>query len=302
MPLLGTRGAGSAFGFGAFASTVLPLVAGAVGLFNVGGPTSTKTMNKYTYANDTVTGYTGLTNGSSSGAGCSNSVTGFIACGNTAALSNVLNYNTNTCIAGPALSAAVALGAGTGNDTLGIIALGNRLAALNIFNYSSKVITGSTVGTTSTQRGSAATSSATIGYIATGLVGSAGTRVTNKYTYAGDTIVAGANLTANMFAATAVGNATLGYFGIGGGAPGSPTWNKYTYSGDTCAATTSLLDNSYGGSAAGTSTFGIVALGNTTAVTNKYTYASDTVVTATALLGAMNVNNGFSNGIAGVSM
>ena len=68
----------------------------------------------------------------------------------------------------------------------------------------------------------------------------AATAVTDKYTYSGDTRVAGTNLGTARYALAAAGNSTVGIFG-GGFVSGSvAVTDKYTYSGDTRVAGTSL--------------------------------------------------------------
>jgi hypothetical protein len=94
--------------------------------------------------------------------------------------------------------------------------------------------------------------------------GGAGTPVTNRYTYAGNVVVAGGNLTANNYSGGgAAGNTTVGIFALGfsPSTTGSAARNKYTYASNTAASATAAGSTSIYGSAAGNSTAGVFALG-----------------------------------------
>ena len=109
------------------------------------------------------------------------------------------------------------------------------------------------------------------------------TAYTDKYTYSGDTVVAGTGLGVARYFLAATGNSTVGIFG-GGNVSGNRT-DKYTYSGDTVVAGTVLGLARIGLAATGNSTVGIFGGGGNpiTAHTDKYTYSGDTVVAGTVL-------------------
>ena len=75
-----------------------------------------------------------------------------------------------------------------------------------------------------------------------------GNTTTNVYTYAGNTVVAGTALTANLESGAAAGTSTLGVFALGTTAT---TTNVYTYAGNTVVAGTALTANLDAGAAAG---------------------------------------------------
>jgi hypothetical protein len=72
------------------------------------------------------------------------------------------------------------------------------------------------------------------------------TAVTDKYTYSGDTRVAGTALGAARYVLAAAGNSTQGIFGGGTAAAITAVTDKYTYSGDTRVAGTALGTARYG--------------------------------------------------------
>ena len=69
---------------------------------------------------------------------------------------------------------------------------------------------------------------------------------TDKYTYSGDTVVAGTALGLARQGLAATGNSTVGIFGGGYADANSTYTDKYTYSGDTVAAGTVLGSARYG--------------------------------------------------------
>lgn len=138
--------------------------------------------------------------------------------------------------------------------------------------------------------------------------GGAGTRVTNKYTYAGNVVVAGGNLTANNYAGGgAAGNTTVGIFALGFSpvTTASAVRNKYTYASDTAASATAANTASAYGSAAGNSAIGIFALGmnigNTKIATREtYTYSNCVVTGATAATTGSSEGSAAGNSTVGI--
>jgi hypothetical protein len=138
--------------------------------------------------------------------------------------------------------------------------------------------------------------------------GGAGTPVTNRYTYSGNVVVAGGNLTANNYSGgAAAGNTTVGIFALGFSPVTTATAarNKYTYASNTAASATAAGAPSAYGSAAGTSTIGIFALalnaGNTRVTTREtYTYSSCVVSGASAATVATSEGSAAGNSTVGI--
>ena len=74
----------------------------------------------------------------------------------------------------------------------------------------------------------------------------ANTAVTDKYTYSGDTRVAGTALGTARLVLAAAGNSTVGIFGGGSGSVISDVTDKYTYSNDAVVGGTVLGTARYG--------------------------------------------------------
>ena len=275
MPLIASRGSGSAqgLGFSVFASAGGG-GDGTIGIFAVGstfsqGPRTVR--NKYTYATCTST-----------------------ACGVAAS------------------SRGSQLGSAAGNSTRGIFATGLcnactycGFATRNKYTYATDTSTACGVAAASNPGyGQSAAGNSTRGIFATGYRHPSARTTRNKYTYATCTSTA-CGVAASSVATgsgAAAGNSTRGIFQIGGTCGGgyTSTRDKYTYA--TCTSTAATAANDVGayGSAIGNSTEGIFTLGNTIScraskIRNKYTYATDTSTTGVPEF-AFNMNQASGTG------
>lgn len=296
MPIIETKGAASAQGFGLFTSKPIP-VDGTKGIFNIGAESPTR--NRYTFACDTNASITGFPapNTSTAGMGAGNTTKIIFALGQspiigpspTGGRTNVRYTYTYACCANspaPNLPTVTGGGAAVGNSTRGIFANGNTGAPPGIsttrskFTYACCSNAPAAASSAATQQLSAAGNSTRglfkFGYqCQTGpLAGKNGYSITfNKYTYACDTSTTSGVGTARYYSrlGAATGNATRGIFHLGGiicATPGFPSGRantvfmcKYTYACDTRAAATDSGGASSSGSAAGNSTRGIFAAG-----------------------------------------
>lgn len=308
MPLIETKGAASAQGFGLFAKTGGG--DGTVGIFALGrrgdqSPQFSTTRNKYTYAccTSTASGVGAACSNSYSGSAAGNSTRGIFALGNTQAASgssttrNKYTYSTCTSTASGvgAASRRSQRGSAAGNATRGIFALGQvcapscclygvRTTTRNKYTYACCTSTASGVASASAASfDSSAAGNSTRGIFFLGCAFPVACYwvLVNKYTYACCTSTASgvAQATQRADGSAGTGNATRGIFQM---SAGSNVRNKYTYSSCTNTASgvaTSSSTVSDGPSAAGNSTRGIFALGCTGSLSNtrdKYTYSSCT--------------------------
>jgi hypothetical protein len=288
MPLLQTRGAGSAkgFGFSAQASGPDPCD-GTIAIFALGmgmpGYVATSCRNKYTYATCASSSATSSSFVTALAVAAGNSTRGIFVRGNGFGNTNKYTYATNTSVVATTFCYGFTGGTAAGNSTRGIFVYGVCAQGLRRkYTYATDALS------------SAACSSPPSGFLLSSVGNStrgiftvetnATTR--NKYTYSTDTSVAATAACRASYQGYAAGNGTRGIFNLGcastGGA-GSYYRNKYIYATDTsvgqaCLPATALP--TFGGSAAGNSTRGIFALGlenaGPSAIRNKYTYATDT--------------------------
>jgi len=215
-------------------------------------------------------------------------------------------YSGNTVTAGTALVDTQGSGSAAGNSLVGIFAKGNNSTVTNKYTYAANTTAAGTsfVNTNGGVSTSSATGNSTRGIFTLGSTGSPG-GITYKYTYSGDSVATGGQLSIFGFYGCAAGNSTFGIFAVGAGTGDYSGRSKYTYSGDSTVTTTSSSPGGYYGAAVGPSTYGIFAIGFNisnvaTATTNKFTYSSETSAVSTSLTfasGGMAAAGGDSVGI-----
>ena len=298
MPLIATRGAASAQGFGEFAQAAVSdgtKAIFALGLVNCATWSSTR--NKYTYACCTSTACgvgTSVVGGGGCGRAAGNSTRGVFATGRGTAARCRHMYaccTTTSTGAGGFASSVVVGGTAAGNATRGIFSIGNSSCVLtttrNTFTYATCTSASAAAGSTAANYGSAVGNS-TRGIFSLGRTFNCGycaTSTRNKFTYACNSSTASGVASASFpsLFQSAAGNSTRGIIALGRkcssfSACGNVR-NKYTYACCTSTASgvaTASVAIGYGGSAAGNSTRGIFALGSSGgsgSVRNKYTYA-----------------------------
>jgi hypothetical protein len=306
MPLLQTRGAGSArgFGFSATQASGPPPCDGTKAIFTLGqtGCTRTNTRNKYTYATCTSSAAASATFNGSNGAAAGNSTQGIIARGDGSSRIDKYTYSSCTSASTTDSCSGMQYGTAAGNSTRGIFGAGipgpvryKRTYATNVWS----------AGACPTAGGFyiSAVGNSTRGIFTYGT----NTNTRDKYTYATDTSTASGVALAcrSSYGGTAAGNSTRGIFNLGNAGGGGTTCvyrNKYVYATCTSINSTCLpapAAPNYAGSGTGNSTRGIFALGYSggacAQVTTrcKYTYATDTstasgvgVASAAAALGS----------------
>jgi len=326
MPLISTRGAASARGFGLFAAkSGCCLNDGNKAIFALGGGGFTTVRNKYTYATcaSTACGVAAQSFASSFQSAAGNNTRGIFALGEPQGSGIPSNTRdkytysgcTSTSSGVGTASAPTERGAAAGNNTRGIFALGSTyncctgftpVVTRNKYTYASCTSTASCVATATlgSQRGSAAGNS-TRGIFTLGCIVGVGASTTrNKHTYAccTSTAVGVGAASAAAFWGSAAGNSTRGVFALGYVSPpaNSNVRNKYTYACCTSTASGVAVASAAArqGSAAGNSTRGIFAIGINCCVSaatrDKYTYSSCTS-TSSGVGAASNLN---SNGAA----
>lgn len=229
-----------------------------LGIFALGG--AAKVTNKYTYAGDVVTTAALLvTNAASNGCtACGNSTLGIFAMAGATPGSRVTNKYTYS---GDGVAAATLLTvnfldviAGVGNSTVGVFANSAATRITNKYTYGSDTVgAGTNLIDHSPGNGYAlsAAGTSTFGIFALGTPAN-----TEKYTYAGDTVVDSTSLTGLGSLPSAAGNDTVGIFAPGNAATNLVT-NKYTYAGDAVSVATNLLANPRGHAAASNGTTGV---------------------------------------------
>lgn len=184
--------------------------------------------------------------------------------------------------AGDAVTAAATLasassvtgsGYACGNATIGLFIGGASTTNGCLYTYATNATASRTLIATVAQ--GQAGGNSTTGIICRG--GSpTGTALTLKYTYTGDTMVNGSNLTATTLRGGMAGTATLAIIALGGDSGASPNTNRYTYAGDTTAVATNLSTSVRDASACGNGTVGVFVVSNATVTTTQYQYAGDT--------------------------
>ena len=211
-------------------------------------PSSTATMDKTNFANDTTATVpnAALSAGRGGISGASNLTDGYFAGGqgDSSALSTMdkVTYASDTTAAVPGAKLTVARrqGGATGNLNFGYFGGGtpSTVSIMDKCTYSSDTTARVPGADLSSARHSATATGNTIaGYFAGGQPGPKST--VDKVTYSTDTTAAlpsGANLSGSRYGTGASGNSDVGYFG-GGYAPSSglSTVDKITYSTDTTA-------------------------------------------------------------------
>jgi len=207
------------FSMGVTGTPTLALFAG--GAINLGGvdPPATANTCKYTYSGDTVSVGTSLSTAVRELAATGTTTTGYFGGGaaNNSTIYRTVSkytYSGDSIVSGTNLTAARVLLSATGTSTVGYFGGGSTLSA----------------GT---------------GYDTTATV--------YKYTYSGDTVASGTNLTISRYRAIATGSKTIGYFccGVISSSNYSNASSKYVYSNDTTASGTNLLYAVSGGAAPG---------------------------------------------------
>jgi hypothetical protein len=295
MPLLQTRGAGSARGFGFSATQASGGGDSTVGIFALGQTVSSSggstTRNKYTFATCASTACgVGVSSCCSKGGSASGNSTRIIfQLGNGLTLRNKYTYATCTSTsATPNCSGAnnsYSIGNSTrGMMTLGSVATGRRNkytyatdTSVNLFNM--------LFPSTFAGYGAGTSCFAIIN------MGANAANVREKYTYATctGTYCGIASASVPNYSGSATGNSTQGFFQFGAtsSAGGDFRSNIYTYATNTSvsgANTTGTFFTGYS-SAAGTSTRGIFALGRSdpsgvaSPLRCKYTFATNTRTT-----------------------
>lgn len=292
MPIIETKGAASAQGFGLFSGKKI-IPDGTKGIFNIGVCLTTR--NRYTFACDTNAVISGFPVYNYVGAGAGNTTKIIFANGKTPCTPACFPFTSNrrntytyaTCAASPAPNFPQRAGllSAAGNSTRGIFSFGivgsNPPAPSTTrskFTYACCTSSPAASASAASPQGSAAGNS-TRGMFKLGnepqtgpLAPRTGYSITfNKYTYACDTSTAVGVGTARFYSrlGMATGNATRGIFQLGNiGTEPAPLNGiatiyvcKYTYACDTrTAGTNSPFKTSYG-AAAGNSTRGIIAAG-----------------------------------------
>jgi hypothetical protein len=295
MPLIATRGAASAQGFGEFAQAAVSdgtKAIFALGLVNCVSWSTTR--NKYTYATcaSTACGVgTSVVGGGGCGRAAGNSTRGVFATGRGTAARCRHMYACCTTIATASSSVGVGGGTAAGNATRGIFSIGKSSCVLqttrNTFTYATCTSASAAAASIASDYGSAVGNS-TRGIFSLGRTfgcGYCSTSTRNKFTYACNSSTASGVASASFpsLFQSAAGNSTRGIIALGRkcssfSACGNVR-NKYTYACCTSTASgvaTASVAIGYGGSAAGNSTRGIFALGSSGgsgSVRNKYTYA-----------------------------
>lgn len=130
-----------------------------------------------------------------------------------------------------------------------------------------------------------------------GIGGSSGNRVTNKYTFASNTVGLATLLTSNITRSAADGNLTRGIIFLNNG---TNQTNRYIYASDTCSLGGTLPFNHTGGIDNSISSSTEMVGSNTAGVTHRYNYAADTAANSTSLLSGGNGAKGASDGTKGV--
>ena len=295
MPLLQTRGAGSARGFGFSATQAGGGGDGTVGIFALGstvcGPGgATATRNKYTFATCASTSTTSSSTTSNKGAAAGNSTRIIFQIGTYTNNRCKYTYATDTNTAATTNNLSCS-GYGVGNSTQGIFTNGSPAPAWRgKYTYATDAFSNLFNMLYSNTSGGYGTGNSTRGIIAVGYAGGMYS-AREKYTYATctSTSCGVANSSVGNAWGSATGNSTRGFFQFGyRNYPcnqGDFRSNIYTYA--TCtsvsgACTACNWQTGYS-SAAGNSTRGIFAIGlrwipGNTIVNSrcKYTYASNT--------------------------
>jgi len=294
MPLLQTRGAGSARGFGFSATPSGPDPCdGTIAIFTLGmgmpGYVQTTCRNKYTYATCASSSATASTFLTSVGAAAGNSTRGIFVRGNGSGQTNKYTYATNTSVVATTFCYGFTGGAAAGNSTRGIFVYGVCYQGARAkYTYATDAKSSAACSVPASGFYLAAVGNSTQGIFTV----NTNNTTRNKYTYSTDTSVAATAACRASYQASAAGNGTRGIFNLGcasTGGVGSLYRNKYVYATDTsigqaCLPATALP--TFGGSAAGNSTRGIFAIGKSgggcasSAVRCKYTYATDTATTS----------------------
>jgi len=288
MPLLQTRGAGSARGFGFSATQAGGGCDGTVAIFALGqvfpGYAASNIRNKFTYAtcassSATASSFTGY-----GGAAAGNSTRGIFARGCGSGQTNKYTYATDAS-AVTASNSGLQFGAAAGNSTRGIFNAGVASQGTRYkYTYATDAWSSATNSCPASGFYLSSVGNSTRGIFVVGT----NTVVRNKYTYATDASTSATNACRASYGSYAAGNSTRGIFNLGcastGGA-GSYYRNKYIYATDTSVGFACLpfpALQTFAGAGAGNSTRGIFALGYSgggcamTAVRCKYTYATDT--------------------------
>ena len=297
MPLIASRGSGSAQGLG------FSVFAGGGGVATVGifalGPISSSSSgsnirNKYTFATcaSTACGVGVSSCTSAGGAAAGNSTRIIFQLGRSLATRNKYTYATCASTSATPNCSAANNGYGVGNSTRGIFTLGSSYSdRRNVYTYATDTSVAVFNMLYSGTFAGYGTGNSTRAIIQIGIIGSTSTK-REKYTYACCTSTCSgvaSSSVANAWGA-AQGTSTQGIFQIGyksncATQQGDFRSNKYTYA--TCTSVSGACATYFMGfsSAAGNDTRGIFALGQRactfgcdriTASRCKYTYATNT--------------------------
>ena len=261
MPLVQTRGAASAQGFGEFAQAAVSDGTKAIFALGVVNCACASTIrNKYTYANCSSTACgvgTSAVGGNGGGAAAGNSTRGVFSRGqnNTARCRHI--YASCTTIstgAGGFASNNVNGGTASGNNTRGIFSIGSSSCVLtttrNTFTYATCTSTSAAAGSTAAFYGSAVGNS-TRGIFSLGRINNCGncaTSTRNKFTYACNSSTASGVASASISSGfqSAAGNSTRGIMALGRKCTSFSACgnirNKYTYA--CCTSTASGVGTS----------------------------------------------------------
>jgi hypothetical protein len=286
MPIISTRAAMSAYGFG-FTYTL-----GEIGTFGVFRYTQAQT-SKYVFA----TGATSVATNADYPVGYSPMVFGTASVGYFAAwvagtLLTKYTFASDVVSLSAANPVSMTSGYACGNAALAILNAASTSAVK--FTYASESFSAGSSFSFSIVSGAAA------GNSVQGVFGrGSNSTICSLYEYASDAQFGLSALVLPLYMSGAVSTATFGLFFCGQDA----STLKYSFSEQTSIAATPLLGDSTWAAAAGNAEMAVTTLNRNSADTNIYMYSSDTVTAGTALAaGSGQVGPGVSNGTTGVNV
>lgn len=207
----------------------------------------------------------------------------------------------NTVTTRTAIATARWRGSGMGTRIAGYYSGGSTAtattptAANEKYTYSTDGVANST-SLTEVKAFHSAAGNDTIGLMANGQNATVGVYTSTKYTYSGESMVAGTNMgnTSFVLSASGISAYRVSLHNIG--------YDKYVYSSDTRTLPVTFNLSFYSGCAIGSLTFGIFQISTNpfTTATEKYAYATDTKSSGTALPSTRGTASGASDTVKGI--